>query len=105
MVDIVKKIDKMRVERGWSIYRLSQEADISQQTFHTWLDSDTMPSINALYNICEAFNITIADLFADFPFVELTPELQNLYKSWTILTKEEQKSIINIIENFNKNKG
>jgi len=105
MLDIVKKIDKMRVDRGWTIYKLSQEANISQQTFHTWLETDTMPSVNALLNICEAFNITIADLFADYPFVELTPELQNLYQSWIKLTKDEQKSIINIIENFNKNKG
>jgi len=38
MLDIVKKIDKMRVDRGWTIYKLSQEANISQQNWLNELD-------------------------------------------------------------------
>ncbi len=104
MPNIVNKIDRMRVERGWSIYKLAQEADISQQTFHQWLEGKALPSYKALQNIAQAYGITIAELVADSPLIEVTPEIKQLYDKWNCLTKDERQSVQSIVENYIKAK-
>ena len=47
-MDYFRKIDKMRVARGWSFYRLSQESGLSQQTFTKWMNGKTTPTLLAL---------------------------------------------------------
>ena len=100
-MNIVKKIDEIRVARGWSFYKLSQESGLSLQTFTKWMEGKTVPSITAIQSVCEAFGISIANLFAD-NVIEVTPETKFIFENWNFLTKEEQKSIKLIIENYVK---
>ena len=58
-MDIVKKIDKIRVQRGWTFYKLSQESGLTQQTFTKWMEGKTIPTIPALKAVCDAFGITL----------------------------------------------
>lgn len=104
MIDIVKKIDSMRVKRGWTIYQLSQMANLSQQTYHSWVDKNATPSIPALKNICNAFGITMAELFAENKLIEVTPEIEQLYDDWSCLNEDEKNSVIQIVKNYLKNK-
>ena len=104
MVDVVRKIDKMRVDRNWTIYKLSNEANISSQTFHQWLNGDTTPSLPALSNICEVLGITLSELFAEGDLIEVTPEVRELYYNWKCLTKEEQLSVKQIVDNYIRSK-
>lgn len=104
-MDIVKKIDKLRVSRGWTFYKLSQESGLSQQTFTQWFNNNTIPTIPALISVCNAFGITLADLFAENNLIEVTPRLQQLYNNWCILSPDEQNSVELIINNYIKNKN
>ncbi len=82
-MDILKKIDCLREEKGWSIYKLAEEANISQSTLSNMFIRKTLPSISTLELICKAFNLTLSKFFAD------EEEISN------IETKE-------MISNFNK---
>ncbi len=104
MIDIVRKIDMLRVKKGWTIYKLSQEADISQQTFHSWIVKGAMPSLPALENVCKALNITLSELFTEGNLIEVSPELKKLYSDWLSLTEEEKESVKKVIENYLKSK-
>ncbi len=104
MINIVEKIDKMRVERGLTVYAITDTAGISQQTYHQWLGSNTCPSIPVLEKICEVLNITLAELFCKNNLVELTPETKELYNKWICLSKDEQSSIKQIVDTYIKNK-
>ncbi|MBQ7798789.1 MAG: helix-turn-helix transcriptional regulator [Clostridia bacterium] len=104
-MDIVRKIDKIRVTKGWTFYKLSQESGLSQQTFTKWMEGNTIPTIPALKAVCDAFGITLANFFAENDMVEVTPETKAIFDNWIYLNKEEQSSIKSIIENYvNKNK-
>ncbi|MBQ7977863.1 MAG: helix-turn-helix transcriptional regulator [Clostridia bacterium] len=103
-MNIVEKIDKMRVARGWTIYKLAQESGLAQQTIHQWFEGGTIPSIPALKSICEAFNVTLAEFFAEHELIEATPQIKELYSKWCCLTHEEQASIQNIVDNYIKSK-
>lgn len=102
-MNIIKKIDSMRISRGWSFYKLSQESGLSQQTFTKWSEGKTTPTINTLQLVCDAFGITLSDFFCDGEMVEVTPETKKLYDDWCCLTKDEKQAIKLIVQNF-KNK-
>lgn len=99
-MDIVRKIDKIRVNKGWSFYRLSQESGVSTQTFSKWMEGNTTPSLNALEAVCGAFGITLANFFAENGVVEVTEDAKAVFDNWNYLTKEEKQSIKTIIENY-----
>ena len=99
-MDIVKKIDDLRVKKGWSFYKLSQESGLSQQTFSKWMEGNTIPSITALEQVCNALEITLADFFSNGEMIEATPDTKYIFDNWNYLTNEEKLSIKNIIENY-----
>ena len=99
-MDIVRKIDNIRVKKGWTFYKLSQETGLSQQTFSKWIEGKTIPSVPAIKKCCEAFGITLADFFAENEMIEATPETKVIFENWNYLTKEERNSIKAIIENY-----
>lgn len=65
IMDILKKILKLREERGWSEYKLAEKSGITQSTISTWYRKNMLPSISSLESICNAFNITLSQFFAD----------------------------------------
>lgn len=99
-MDIVKKIDEIRVKRGWTFYKLAQESGLTQQTFTKWMEGKTIPTIPALKAVCDAYGITLANFFAENDMVEVTPETKSVFENWNYLTKEEQQSIKLIIDNY-----
>ena len=64
-MDVLKKINKLRLERDWSIYRLSVESGIPQSTLTNMFNRETLPSITTLELICHAFGISMADFFSE----------------------------------------
>ena len=64
-MDILKRIDDLRKERGWSMYRLADEAGITQSTIANMFSRKTLPSISTLQEICQAFNISLSEFFGD----------------------------------------
>ena len=107
MINIIKRIDGLRKERGWSIYRLSIKTGLTQQAIHAWYDTKkpTMPSIATLDIVCSAFGITLMDFFMEKNFIEVTPPLKKLYDSWRALSKKEQSAIELLINTMLKKKN
>ena len=96
-MDIVRKIDELRIKRGWTFYRLSQETGLSQQTFSKWIEGNTIPTIPALEAVCKAFDITLSNFFAEDNLIEVNNETKELLKNWHHLNKD---SIIKIVQNY-----
>ena len=103
-MDIVRKIDEIRVKKGWSFYKLSQESGLSQQTFTKWIDGTSLPSLTAINSICDAFGISLSTFFADENLIEVNEDTKNLIDNWNYLSKEEKDSILKIMENYINNK-
>lgn len=103
-MNIVQKIDKIRVKKGWSFYKLAQESGLTQQTFTKWISGKSTPTIPALEAICKAFEISMANLFAENDMVELTNDTRLVFENWNYLSTTEKESIKLIIENYIKSK-
>ena len=74
-MDVLKRLDDLMKERGWSDYRLAQNSKLSSSTIANIRSRNTVPSVVTLESICNAFGITLAQFFADNQtMVHLTPE-------------------------------
>ncbi|MCL2751688.1 MAG: helix-turn-helix domain-containing protein [Firmicutes bacterium] len=101
---VTQKIDRLRSERGWTAYKLSQESDLPAPTIRQWFKTDVFPTIPALVQICAAFGITLADFFAEGDLIEATPKIKALYNAWCSLTPDEQASVEAVIKNYSISK-
>lgn len=98
---IIEKIDKLRIERGWSVNNLAMEAMLTQSTLNNLYMRNTEPKISTLRAICNAFGITLAEFFSDEKF---TKEQENNEKElsdrFSKLTDTQKKAILAILRSI-----
>lgn len=98
-MDILQRIRDLRDERGWSNYRLTEEAQLPCATLSNMFARQTLPSITTLTAICNAFGISLAQFFSDdTDEILLSDEEKSLLKQLRLL-KPNEKKIINLIIN------
>lgn len=101
MKDILSAITQYRLERGWSEYQLAEHSGLPQTTISSWYRKNALPSIPSLERICNAFDITISQLFAeDDDPITLTPAQKKLLESWSRLSKEQQMIVSQLIDSM-----
>lgn len=101
-MDTNKRIKQLLDERGWSPYRLAKESGLSDATVGNIFRRNTVPSMATLTAICNGFGITLSQFFAENGLVELTPELQDLFDVWVLLTAEQKATAKQIIKAISK---
>ena len=98
-MNVLRKINKIRLERGWSVYRLSVESGISQSTLTNMFNRETLPSITTLECLCNAFGITMSEFFAqtiDNPTSE--QEEKELLRLFGKMTDAEKRSLLVLLK-------
>lgn len=100
-MDVLKRINQLRLERNWSIYRLSVKSGIPQSTLTNMFNRGTLPSITTLELICDAFGITLAEFFRDpstaQAFVPTEAEFTSMYAE---LPDTMKKSICDLMREY-----
>ena len=101
MKDILSAISEYREERGWTEYQLAENSGLPQSTISSWYRKNMVPTIPSLEKICDAFGITLSQLFAgDGEAVALTETQQELLRRWARLSREQQDIIFELIDNM-----
>lgn len=94
MKDILAVIIRNREARGWTEYELAERSGLPQSTISTWYRKNIVPTVPSLEKICQAFDITLAQLFAETGTpVSLTESQEELLANWSKLD-EKQKDVI-----------
>lgn len=96
--DILATITRYREARGWTEYQLAERSGLPQSTISSWYRKNMVPTIPSLEKICQAFGITLSQLFAedDMP-VTLTDAQRSLLEQWDKLCKEQQDALFALI--------
>ena len=98
-MDINKKIETLRFQRGWSMYELAQEAGITQSTLTSMIKRGNPPKIDTLERICEAFGITLAQFFMDDEQLEiLSKNEKDLISLFRRLSETKQQNLIDLLK-------
>lgn len=99
-MDVLERINALRKERGWSIYRLADEAMLTQSTLSNMFTRKTMPSLYTLNQICEAFGITMSEFFNDGVEVSEETRLLSIFRE---LDEKDRRTILSLAEVLRKN--
>lgn len=98
---VLERIYQLRIDRGWSEYRLSEESGIAQTTISSWFRKGVYPSIPSLEKICSAYNITMAQFFNwDNEPIILTEKQNELLNNWNKLPEEKQKVVLDLLKSM-----
>ena len=85
-MDILQHITELRVERGWSEYRLAKEAGLPQSTISNLYKRENSPTVSTLEAICRAFGISLAQFFGGMGDEQtLTADQKELLDNWVLL--------------------
>ena len=99
-MDINKKIETLRFQRGWSMYELAQQAGITQSTLSSMIKRRNPPKIDTLESICEAFGITLAQFFVEDEQLELlSPKEKDMIKWFRKLSDNKQQALVTLLKN------
>ena len=99
MKDILAVILENREARGWTEYQLAERSGLPQSTISSWYRKNMIPTVPSLEKICQAFGITLAQLFAEQGTpVSLTESQVELLERWSRLSKEQQAVIFQLLD-------
>lgn len=102
-MDVIQKLNKLRLERDMSVYRLAELSGINQSTLANTFSRGTVPSVKHLETICEALGVTLAQFFTeDEEPMRLTPQEENLVNFYRKMPATVKESIDNIVNNTYK---
>lgn len=97
MEDILKKLDKLRKEKGISIFKLTELAGLSENTIYNWYNKGSKPTIEALKAVCDVFNVSLSYFFAETINESISAqedELLTLFRALTPAQKELYKKLL-----------
>ena len=97
---VLDKIEQLRTERGWTVYRLAERSGITDKCIYNWYKRGTMPTIQTLKSVCDAFGITLSQFFAEGDLVETNDELKELFQDWITLTEEQKTAVKMMMKTF-----
>lgn len=97
-MDIIKKLNKLRLERDLSVYRLAELSDINQSTLANTFSRGTVPSVKNLEKLCATLGVSMSQFFAeDESPMQLSPREIELIRNFRKLPEELKRSIAGII--------
>lgn len=97
-MDIIAKLNKLRLERNMSVYRLAELSGLNQSTLANTFSRGTVPSVQNLEIICGTLGITLAQFFTeDEIVVRLTDEEAEFFENYKKLPPAIRKSVNDIV--------
>ncbi len=103
-MDVIEKLNKIRLSKNMSVYRLAELSGINQSTLANTFSRGTVPSVKNLEFICEALGLTLAQFFAEEEIsVALTKDETALLNDYRKLPKTVKVAFCKTIEEIAKN--
>lgn len=97
-MDIIGRLNMLRLERNLSVYRLAELSGINQSTLANTFSRGTVPSIKHLELMCDTLGISLSQFFADDEEpMTLTQSEITMIKNYRKLPNELKHSLAEII--------
>ncbi len=97
-MDVIQKLNELRLERNMSVYRLAELSGINQSTLANTFSRKTVPSIKHLSLLCDTLGVSLSQFFAeDETPMRLTPSEIQLIKNYRKLPEQLRQSVAAIV--------
>lgn len=102
MEKILQKLDKLRKEKGFSLFKLTELTGLSENTIYNWYNKGSQPTIEALKAVCDALNVSLSYLFADNIGESISAQEEELIALFRNLTAEQKDLYIKLLKELTK---
>lgn len=100
-MDIIAKLNRIRLERNMSVYRLAELSGLNQSTLANTFSRGIVPSIQNLEIICQTLGLTLAQFFTEDELVlRVTPEEALFFSEYKKLPQPIKMSIENVVHSI-----
>ena len=94
--DILGRIERERLSRGWSEYALAENSGLTQSTISTWRRRNLQPNVASLEKICSGLGISLSQFFQEEDSVYLTPDQKEILDLWAKLSPAQRTAVSQI---------
>ena len=99
MIDISKRFQKLRNAKGFSVYYLARESDVSENYIHKIERGENQPSVYILEKLLACLGVTLPEFFNENEDIMYPSELEReLIESVRILPQEKASAILYIVK-------
>ena len=103
-MDVLTRITKLRLNRGWTDYELAKRSGLPQSTISSWYTKNMMPSVSSLENICKGLGISLSQFFLEEDSGEatiLSRQQHRLLAYASRLDPDQYESLLSFLERLN----
>ena len=98
-MNVIEEIERQRLARGWTKYRLAEEAMLTYSTLSAIYTRHTPPKLDVLEMICTAFGLSLAQFFAQGEEGEiLSDDEKSLLKQYRKLSAAKRRALRELLE-------
>ena len=101
MENILQKLDKLRREKGISIFKLTELAGLSENTIYNWYNKGSQPTIEALKAVCDVLNISLSCFFAENINESISAQEEDLLALFRKLTPSQKELYVQLLIELN----
>ena len=98
--DILGRIDRERLSRGWTEYALAENSGLTQSTISTWRRKQLQPNVASIEKICDGLGITLAEFFSDSESTYLTEEQKETLALLGKLSPKQRTAVLEMLKSF-----
>jgi transcriptional regulator with XRE-family HTH domain len=104
--EVLQRITALRENRGWKLFKLAKESDISYSTLKNLYVRNNMPTVPVIMRICDGLGITLSEFFdfgGDIPEQKiLTKTETDLLQKFNMLRPSDKRVIESFISGLQK---
>ena len=103
-MDVLTRITKLRLNRGWTDYELAKRSGLPQSTISSWYTKNMTPSVSSLENICKGLGISLSQFFLEEDSGEatiLSRQQHRLLAYASRLDPDQYESLLSFLERLN----
>ena len=94
--DVLKRIDDLRNEHGWSEYVLAQRSGIPQPVIFNWKRKNCTPTLVMIEKICTALGITLSQFFSEDGNTENEADANSVEMKaiWNLMDPQQREGLL-----------
>lgn len=97
MISIGHKLQRIRKDKGLSIYQLESLSKVNKSTISRIESNENSPTVETLLKLCDALEISIIDLFDN----DILPtDILNLINTAKKLSPKQRQKVTELLELF-----
>lgn len=95
---VLEKLKYYMKEKCYSIYKITELSDLSENTIYNWYNKGAEPSLRALQSICKVLDVSMSELFCDEGEYVFTSREFELLKRFSKLSAKQKDLIFELVE-------